>query len=130
MPAVSLLFSVFERLPSAKLNQLVSEINSHSHDGSYGVKISFSNLSGTGDVVLASTTQDIDGVKTFYSSPIVPTPTTDYHAATKKYVDDTAAFGSRVNMSNGVEYHATTDLTVSITCSGNTGALIYAIIYQ
>lgn len=32
--------------------------------------------------------QTIAGVKTFSSSPIVPTPTTDMQASTKKYVDD------------------------------------------
>ena len=32
--------------------------------------------------------QTIAGVKTFVSSPIVPTPTTDYQTATKKYFDD------------------------------------------
>lgn len=39
------------------------------------------NVKKTGD-------QTIEGVKTFESSPIVPTPTTDYQASTKKYVDD------------------------------------------
>jgi len=34
--------------------------------------------------------QSVDGVKTFTSSPIVPTPTTDSQAVTKKYVDDLA----------------------------------------
>lgn len=32
--------------------------------------------------------QTIDGVKTFSSSPIVPTPTTDYQASTRKFVTD------------------------------------------
>ncbi len=32
--------------------------------------------------------QTVAGVKTFSSSPIVPTPSTDYQSATKKYVDD------------------------------------------
>lgn len=32
--------------------------------------------------------QTIDGVKTFGSSPIIPTPTTNMQASTKKYVDD------------------------------------------
>lgn len=32
--------------------------------------------------------QTIAGVKTFSSSPIVPTPTTDFQTATKKYVDE------------------------------------------
>lgn len=130
MPAVSLVFSVFERLPSAKLNQLVSEINSHSHDGSYGVQISFSNLSGTSDVVMASTAQDIDGVKTFYSSPIVPIPTTDYQAAPKKYVDDTAKYGARVSINNNQVYGpAATDLDLFATCSGAASSFIYAIAY-
>lgn len=39
------------------------------------------------------TAQTIAGVKTFSDSPIVPTPTTDYQAATKKYVDDNAGGG-------------------------------------
>ena len=41
------------------------------------------NVKKTGD-------QTIAGVKTFSSSPIVPTPTTDMQASTKKYVDDTS----------------------------------------
>jgi len=32
--------------------------------------------------------QTVAGVKTFSSSPIVPTPTTDMQAGTKKYTDD------------------------------------------
>lgn len=34
--------------------------------------------------------ETIAGIKTFSSSPIVPTPTTDFQASTKKYVDDNA----------------------------------------
>src|SRR5215204_7520711 len=34
--------------------------------------------------------ETVAGVKTFSSSPIVPEPTTDFQAATKKYVDDNA----------------------------------------
>jgi hypothetical protein len=37
--------------------------------------------------------QAVAGVKTFSSSPIVPAPTTDLQAATKKYVDDNAGGG-------------------------------------
>lgn len=33
-------------------------------------------------------TQSIEGVKTFSSSPVVPTPTSNMQASTKKYVDD------------------------------------------
>ncbi len=38
--------------------------------------------------------ETIAGVKTFSSSPIVPTPTTDMQASTKKYVDDNAGSGT------------------------------------
>jgi hypothetical protein len=39
---------------------------------------------------LLSGDQNVAGVKTFSSSPIIPTPTTDMQASTKKYVDDNA----------------------------------------
>jgi len=38
--------------------------------------------------------ETVAGVKTFSSSPIIPAPTTDLQAATKKYVDDNAGGGS------------------------------------
>lgn len=40
-------------------------------------------------VVKLTGNQTVGWIKTFSSSPIVPTPTTDYQATTKKYVDDT-----------------------------------------
>jgi len=43
---------------------------------------------GNSEVVDSVNNQTIAGVKTFSSSPIVPTPTIDMEAATKKYVDD------------------------------------------
>lgn len=52
-----------------------------------------SAVSGKADdnaVVKLTGAQSVAGVKTFSDSPIVPTPTTDYQAATKKYVDDNA----------------------------------------
>lgn len=44
-------------------------------------------------VVKLTGDQTVAGVKTFSSSPIVPTPTNDYQVATKKYVDDNAGGG-------------------------------------
>jgi hypothetical protein len=41
-------------------------------------------------VVHLTGNETVAGIKTFSSSPIVPTPTTDTQAATKKYVDDNA----------------------------------------
>lgn len=51
------------------------------------------------DVLKLTGNQTVAGIKTFSSSPVVPAPTTDLQAATKKYVDDNAvaAFvGARV----------------------------------
>jgi hypothetical protein len=45
------------------------------------------NISAT-EAVLLTGDQTVAGIKTFSSSPIVPTPTTDYQACTKKYFDD------------------------------------------
>ena len=46
------------------------------------------------DAKVATTGDEtIGGVKTFTSSPVVPAPTTDLQAATKKYVDDNAGGG-------------------------------------
>lgn len=41
--------------------------------------------------------ETIAGVKTFSSSPVVPTPTTDMQVATKKYVDDNSGGASAIN---------------------------------
>jgi hypothetical protein len=56
------------------LNELATDMQAISDADAQDVK-----LSGT---------QTVAGVKTFSSSPVVPTPTTDMQASTKKYVDD------------------------------------------
>lgn len=91
----------------------VTNGDSHDHNGGDGAQINHTTLSNIGsnthaqiDTHLGSTSnphsvtasqagavatsgnETIAGVKTFSSSPIVPTPTTDMQAATKKYVDD------------------------------------------
>ena len=47
------------------------------------------NVASSGGV-LNTGNETIAGIKTFSSSPIVPAPTTDLQASTKKYVDDNA----------------------------------------
>ena len=66
--------------------------------------------------VILTGDQTVAGVKTFSSSPIVPTPTTDYQASTKKYVDDQIAavpaqvgFGAWAAKSANTAYLASTD---------------------
>lgn len=47
------------------------------------------NLKANDSAVVHNTgNETVTGIKTFSSSPIVPTPTTDFQASTKKYVDD------------------------------------------
>ena len=59
-----------------------------------GTLAQVANKADDNAVVKLSGAQSVAGVKTFSDSPIVPTPTTDYQAATKKYVDDNAGGGS------------------------------------
>jgi hypothetical protein len=54
--------------------------------------VGLGNVNNAAQVELAGN-QTIEGIKTFSSSPIVPEPTTDLQAATKKYVDDLAGVG-------------------------------------
>jgi len=66
------------------------------------------------DVVKITGNQSIDGVKTFISSPVVPTPTTNMQAATKKYVDDeiiNAISGGEIDLSGFVD--TTTNQTIA-----------------
>ena len=65
-----------------------------------------SAVQDTGDETIA-------GVKTFSSSPIVPAPTTDLQAATKKYVDDNGGGG-------GISW---SEVTANTTMAVGTGSL-------
>lgn len=63
-------------------------------DNGSGVATSVKSIAGLGGFLALSGAQTVGGVKTFSSSPIVPAPTTDLQAATKKYVDDAITGGS------------------------------------
>lgn len=60
------------------------------------------------------------GVKTFDSSPIIPTPTTDYQAATKKYVDDNAGGGGSAILPSGTCSTAGTTAAKEVMVTGYT----------
>ena len=87
------------------------------------------NIAAT-EAVLLTGDQTIAGVKTFSSSPIVPTPTTDYQAATKKYMDDnaftvsdvTGVLGTWASKSQDTVYEAATDGFVTAYCQTNGAA--------
>ena len=76
--------------------------------------------------------ESISGVKTFTSSPIVPTPTTDYQCATKKYVDDnkTAVISASqtaqgiIEIATDAEVQTGTDTTRAVTPAGLLSAFV------
>ena len=55
------------------------------------------NKPNTVDVVLDTGNQTVAGIKTFNSSPIIPAPTSDLQASTKKYVDDKDALDVKLS---------------------------------
>lgn len=69
-------------------------------------------VNNTGDETIA-------GVKTLSSSPIVPTPTTDMQASTKKYVDDAI-----INLTDDIQGNTTeTIATLNTTLNSHTNDL-------
>lgn len=71
--------------------------------------------------------ETVAGIKTFSSSPIVPTPTADYQASTKKYVDDTAVAGAPDSSTTvkGIVEEATQAEIEAQTAAGGTAARLF-----
>ncbi len=69
--------------------------------------------------------QTVAGVKTFTSSPIVPTPTIDFQAATKKYVDGMGSNGLGVGQT---WLNVTSSRTTGVTYTNTTGKPIQVFI--
>jgi len=71
--------------------------------------------------------ETVTGIKTFTVSPIVPTPTTDYQASTKKYADD-LSFAGAPNASTtvkGISQEATQAEIDARTTTGSTAARLF-----
>lgn len=80
-----------------------------------------------GSFVELTGNQTIAGIKTFSSSPIVPTPTTDFQTATKKYVDDEAG----IDIATAAEIRTGTDDTKAVSPMGyNSVALGWSQTWQ
>jgi len=77
---------------------------------------------------MTTTDQTIAGVKTFSSSPIVPDPTTDSQAATKKYVDDNAGGGGLLyKVYTALLNQSGTDAPVEVRVHENTiGSIVWS----
>lgn len=88
--------------------------NSHHWDAKYRVD--------------TQTAQTIDGVKTFSSSPVVPTPSGGTDAANKDYADGLAIAGAPngSTTTKGIYEQATLAETKSATATGATGAVLVA----
>ncbi|MHA1401171.1 MAG: hypothetical protein ACTSQE_12550 [Candidatus Heimdallarchaeaceae archaeon] len=73
--------------------------------------------------------ESIDGVKTFTESPIIPAPTTDSQAATKKYADDLAIAGApdASETTKGLVEIATDAQISAGTDIGETGAALVVV---
>jgi hypothetical protein len=73
----------------------------HNGDGSLKTGGSLAVKANDDDVVHASGDETIAGVKTFSSSPIVPTPSLATDAATKQYVDDNSGAPDATSLIKG-----------------------------
>lgn len=75
------------------LNELAAALGD---DADYAATITTELATKAADdsVVHLTGAETVAGVKTFSSSPVVPTPTADMEVATKKYVDDNIGAGS------------------------------------
>lgn len=70
------------------------------------------NVAAAG-AVMDTGNETVAGIKTFSSSPIVPAPTTDLQAATKKYVDDNAGGASISDAVYGAAWNGVTTIAPS-----------------
>ena len=93
------------------------------HVGLKDLKSALLTLDGA--AVKITGNQTVNGIKTFASSPVVPTPTTDFQAATKKYIDDGLATktntGHTHTIANITSLQATLDTKEPTIASGTTG---------
>ena len=92
-------------------------INGVAFDGSANITVDTSDTTA----VKLTGNQTIAGVKTFTSSPIVPTPTTDFQVVTKKYVDDRAQLGTNAYQgAYGISWDSATDTYIRTGAKGYT----------
>lgn len=50
MPVTTVTYTAFERLAAAKVNGMVTQINSHTHGGTYGAPVDLTGSTGTMDI--------------------------------------------------------------------------------
>lgn len=89
---------------SGSWGQILNEFLSveHNNDGTLKGTGALAEKANNADVVHRTGAETISGTKTFNASPVVPVPTSDTHAATKAYVDNSAGAPDATTTSKGV----------------------------
>lgn len=118
------IFATSSGAPTAKIS-VEGTINTFSTISAPATTISHNSLAGIQSAAngvtaghITDAAQSIAGIKTFSSSPIIPTPTTDMQASTKKYVDDNInnkVPTSRTLTINGTSYDLSADRSWTIS---------------
>ena len=75
----------------------------HNTDGTLKASGTISTKSDDSTVVHKTGDESVSGVKTFVSSPIIPTPTNATHAANKDYVDSISVSGGAPDATTGTK---------------------------
>ena len=90
--------------------------------GAGGTATTIAAIAGSGAYVGLSGTQTITGNKTFSGTVTVATPSSNMHAATKKYVDDSvSAVTGSITVAGDSGSSQTISLSDTLTISGGTG---------
>ena len=112
----------------ASLDATSNVLTLTSADGGANVTVDLSDFVNSSELTTAlnitvklTGSQTIAGIKTFTSSPIVPTPTTDFAVATKKYVDDSRGLGLNLYQgAYGISWDYATDTYIRTGAKGYT----------
>jgi hypothetical protein len=122
MVGVSSVVAVDPNAARKGVNSDITELNGLSAPGKVALRTAI-GAADDADVVKLTSDQTVAGVKTFTSSPVVPAPTTDLQAATKKYVDDSKVLDTtRINVGSASTVNLTADApnTRHINITGTT----------
>lgn len=113
--------------PDGTIKQsLIANNNNDTTHSSWSNLINVSTLANLDTQYVKLTgNQTVEGIKTFSSSPIVPTPTAETHAANKAYVDGLSSNGLGVGQT---WLNVTSSRTAGVTYTNTTGKPIYVYI--
>jgi hypothetical protein len=124
-------------ITTAQANAIIANTAKVSFDSTSSARLANTSGTNTGDqslsgLVATTGNETIAGIKTFSSSPIVPTPTTDMQASTKKYVDDTVTLAGgytdeQAQDAVGAMVTGNTETGIAVTYDDASGKLNFAV---